>query len=137
MCVTTGPPIRGDPISHSQAHIPLKPLPPATRRKIFFPRYGVAHGRAQEPTTGSAVKFWGKSVHKNRPLVPWSNIAGSWTRGGGVRVHTAAGLCGLCGGRLPGPRWPSLLWQKGAYGLLLATEEHLSCVLLVRALALS
>ena len=29
MCVTTGPPIRGDPISHSQAHIPLKPLPPA------------------------------------------------------------------------------------------------------------
>ena len=29
MCVTTGPPIRGDPISQSQAHIPLKPLPPA------------------------------------------------------------------------------------------------------------
>ena len=29
MCVTTSPPIRGDPISHSQAHIPLKPLPPA------------------------------------------------------------------------------------------------------------
>ena len=26
MCVTTGPPIRGDPISHSQVHIPLKPL---------------------------------------------------------------------------------------------------------------
>ena len=32
MCVTTGPPIRGDPISHSQAHIPLKPLPPALDR---------------------------------------------------------------------------------------------------------
>ena len=31
MCVTTGPPIRGDPISHSQAHIPLKPLPPCSR----------------------------------------------------------------------------------------------------------
>ena len=29
MCVTTGFPIRGDPISHSQAHIPLRPLPPA------------------------------------------------------------------------------------------------------------
>ena len=29
MCVAMGPPIRGDPISHSQAHIPLKPLPPA------------------------------------------------------------------------------------------------------------
>ena len=29
MCVATGPPIRGDPISHSQAHFPLKPLPPA------------------------------------------------------------------------------------------------------------
>ena len=29
MCVATGPPIRGDPISQSQTHIPLKPLPPA------------------------------------------------------------------------------------------------------------
>ena len=27
MCVATGPPIRGDPISQSQSHIPLKPLP--------------------------------------------------------------------------------------------------------------
>ena len=53
------------------------------RARIFFPRYGVAHGRAQEPTPGSAVKFRGKSVRKNRPLVPRSNIAGSWTRGGG------------------------------------------------------
>ena len=49
----------------------------------FFPRYGFAHGCAQEPTPGSAVKFRGKSVRKNRPLVPRSNIAGSWTRGGG------------------------------------------------------
>ena len=31
MCVTTGPPIRGDPISHPQVHIPLKPLPPASK----------------------------------------------------------------------------------------------------------
>ena len=29
MCVATRPPIRGDPISQSQSHIPLKPLPPA------------------------------------------------------------------------------------------------------------
>ena len=29
MCVAMGPPIRGDPISQSQSHIPLKPLPPA------------------------------------------------------------------------------------------------------------
>ena len=29
MCVATGPPIRGDPISQSQSHMPLKPLPPA------------------------------------------------------------------------------------------------------------
>ena len=29
MCVATGPPIRGDPISQSPAHIPLKSLPPA------------------------------------------------------------------------------------------------------------
>ena len=50
---------------------------------FFFPRYGFAHGRAQEPTPGSAVKFRGKSVRKNRPLVPRSNIAGSWTRGRG------------------------------------------------------
>ena len=28
MCVATGPPIRGDPISQSQAHIPLKTPPP-------------------------------------------------------------------------------------------------------------
>ena len=91
MCLTMGPPIRGDPISHSQAHIPLKPLPPCSRPlprsnqplKIFFPRYGVAHGCAQEPTPGSAVKFRGESVRKNQPLVPRSNIAGSWTQGGG------------------------------------------------------
>ena len=31
MCVATGLPIRGDPISQSQAHIPLKPLPPCSR----------------------------------------------------------------------------------------------------------
>ena len=31
MCVATGPPIRGNPISHSQVHIPLKPLPPYSR----------------------------------------------------------------------------------------------------------
>ena len=48
-----------------------------------FPWYGAAHGHAQEPTHGSAVKFWEKSVRKNRPLVPRSNIAGSWARGGG------------------------------------------------------
>ena len=29
MCVATGPPVRGDPISQSQPHIPFKPLPPA------------------------------------------------------------------------------------------------------------
>ena len=29
MCVSAGPPIRGYPISQRQAHIPLKPLPPA------------------------------------------------------------------------------------------------------------
>ena len=53
--------------------------------EIFFPQYGAAHGHVQEPTPGSAVEFWGQSVRKNRPLVPRSNIAGSWTRG--VREH--------------------------------------------------
>ena len=28
----------------------------AARWKIFFPRYGTAHGHAQEPTPGSAVE---------------------------------------------------------------------------------
>ena len=47
MCVTTGPPIRGDPISHSQAHIPLKPLPPALDP---FPeaQTGIQDGVSQE-----------------------------------------------------------------------------------------
>ena len=52
--------------------------------EFFFPRYGAAHGHAQEPTSGSAVEFWGGgNVRKNRPLVLRSNIAGSWARGGG------------------------------------------------------
>ena len=62
-------------------------MPRRNAPEIFFPRYGVAHGRAQEPTPGSAVKFWGKSVRKNRPLVPRSNIAGSWLdTGGGASI---------------------------------------------------
>ena len=52
--------------------------------EIFFPRHGAAHGHAQEPAPGSAVKIWGQSVRKNRPLVPRSNIAGSWAQGGEV-----------------------------------------------------
>ena len=57
--------------------------------KIFFPRYGAAHGHAQEPTPGSAVEFCGKSVRKNRPLVPRSNIAGSWAQGEGGYAHSS------------------------------------------------
>ena len=59
---------------------------------FFFPRYGVAHGCAQEPTPGSAVKFRGKGVRKNQPLVPRSNMAGSWTRGGGVPNYLITSL---------------------------------------------
>ena len=51
--------------------------------EIFFATVWGWHGHAQEPTPGSAVEFWGKSMRKNRPLVPRSNIAGSWARGGG------------------------------------------------------
>ena len=83
MCVT---------ISHSQAHITVgKERARMSRRNApenFFPRYGVAHGCAQEPTPGSAVKFRRKSVRKNRPLVPRSNLGGKvcartnpWFRG--------------------------------------------------------
>ena len=68
MCVTTGPPIRGDPISHSQAHIPLKPLPPAL-----------------DPFPGTGLPT---AVRKNQPLVPRSNFGGKvcartdpWFRG--------------------------------------------------------
>ena len=50
---------------------------PVQRAGISPPRYGVDHGHVQQPTPGSAVKFWGESVRKNRPLVLWSNIAGS------------------------------------------------------------
>ena len=70
-------------------------MPGATRRKFFFPRYGVAHSCAQEPTPGSAVKFRGKSVRKNRPMVPRSNIAGSWTGGGGA-VHCTCIIVEQC-----------------------------------------
>ena len=48
MCVTTGPPIRGDPISHSQAHIPLKPLPPALDPFPEAPQTGIQDGVSQE-----------------------------------------------------------------------------------------
>ena len=36
-------------------------------RRTLFPRYGAAHGHAQEPTPASAVEFGGESVRKNRP----------------------------------------------------------------------
>ena len=58
-------------------------MPWHTTPDNFFLWYGAAHGHAQEPTPGSAVEFLGESVRKNRPLVPRSNIAGSWARGGG------------------------------------------------------
>ena len=48
MCVTMGPPIRGDPISHSQAHIPLKPLPPALDAFPEAPQTGIQDGVSQE-----------------------------------------------------------------------------------------
>ena len=48
-----------------------------------IPMIPVIHGHAQEPIPGSAVKFWGESVRKNCPVVPRSNIAGSWAQEGG------------------------------------------------------
>ena len=62
MCVATGPPIKGDPISQSQSHIPLKPLPPALDPFPFpFMRKNQplvlrSNFGAQEPTPGSAVE---------------------------------------------------------------------------------
>ena len=79
--------------------------------EIFFPRYGVAHGCAQEPTSGSAVKFRGESVCKNRPLVPRSNIASSWTRGGegtaGTHRHTHKRRRRRCGPPIGRTRSPA------------------------------
>ena len=54
----------------------------------FFSAVWVAHGCAQEPTPGSAVKFRGKSVRKNQPLVPRSNL------GGKVCARTNPWFCG-------------------------------------------
>ena len=95
MRVTTGPPIRGDPISHSQAHIPLKPLPPALDP---FP----------EATSGTGFPT---AVRKNQPLVPRSNIAGSWTRGGGGQRAPLGPDKAVCPFAVPhgpcGPRTPT------------------------------
>ena len=54
--------------------------PGAMRRKFFFCGTGL-------PTV----------MRKNQPLVPRSNIAGSWTLGGGLRV--GSGLRYLCSTR--------------------------------------
>ena len=68
-------------------------MPGATRGNFFFPRYGVAHGCAQEPTPGSAVKFRGKSVRKNqasfiRAPLQWGGGLGGWvfSRVGGSKA---------------------------------------------------
>ena len=79
------PPSRGTPSVTHRCTYPFNPSPLLSTPSS---RYGIAHGCAQEPTRGSAVKFRGESVHKNRPLVPRSNIVGSWTRGGGVLLHS-------------------------------------------------
>ena len=44
---------------------------------------------------GSVVKIWGKRERKNHPSVPWSNIAGSWTRGGTTISPTTTIGCTL------------------------------------------
>ena len=56
MCVTMGPPIRGDPISHSQAHIPApkatvapKPGPKGQHRQEFRMVYHRKKGFTSQP----------------------------------------------------------------------------------------
>ena len=55
MCVATGPPIMGDPISHSQAHIPLKSLPPT------FDPFPEATSPWQEPNQCVDI-IWAKAA---------------------------------------------------------------------------
>ena len=59
-------------------------MPRRNAPENFFPRYGAAHGHAQEPTPGSAVEFWCARTNpwfrgrilvcKDQPLVPRSNF---------------------------------------------------------------
>ena len=55
-------------------------MPRRNAPEIFFSQYGASRSCAR-----TGPWFRGRIlVHKNQPLVPRSNIAGSWTRGGGV-----------------------------------------------------
>ena len=42
-------------------------------------------------------------------------------------VSTCAYRCRMVGDPKPGTRQPLSCWQKGTYGLVLATDEHLFC----------
>ena len=82
MCVTMGPPIRGDPISHSQAH-------------SFVNVVNCGKGEGTHVLAQRAGKFFffrgtglPTAVRKNQPLVPRSNLGGKvcartnpWFRG--------------------------------------------------------
>ena len=100
----------------------------ATRRKICFPRYGAAHGCAQEPTRGSAVEFWEESVRKNQPLVPRSNIAGSWTRGGGGGTGDSVPTVVNTQGPRRSKHWKFFCLQQG---VLLSLQVCLLKVLMI------
>ena len=81
MCVTMGPPIRGDPISHSQAH-------------SFVNVVNCGKGEGTHVLAQRAGNFFFRgtglptAVRKNQPLVPRSNLGGKvcartnpWFRG--------------------------------------------------------
>ena len=58
------------------------------------------------------------------------NVGVVWLSIASAHAHTAAEVCVPIGGLLPGTRPPLPCWQKETYGLLLATDKHLSYVLL-------
>ena len=56
----------------------------------FFPQYWAAHGHAQEPTSGSAVEFWGKACAGTAPWFRGRTLLVLGHRGGGTfpRVYS-------------------------------------------------
>ena len=76
MCRTTfhvccyGSPHQGDPISQSQAHIPLKPLPPLGEGKIGLRGGGGGGGRGSPPKEGGGS---GNGAPVTEPLVKYQS----------------------------------------------------------------
>ena len=81
-----------------------------------------------------SVRGGGSSAFLLSSMHPSVGVA--WLSMASACVRTAAELCLFVGGLIPGTHPPLSRWQTSTYGLFMATDEHLSDVLLARALAL-